>query len=316
MKNSQNPSAVFNLATTPAGSLSLALCVAFASQGAWSATCPTRPACNVSQNNFSGNLAAGQSLCISGTFTGNINNLAAGATIYVPAGATFNPASIQNPAGSIINCGSASLPSITLNTGFNFSNHGTADFKSNINWNGKGTFFNDAGAKINLRTTFQMKGNSTITNDGEILSSGDFSSEPGTSITNTGYIRLTGGNFNPDGTVVNSGFVQTDEFININPNSELINNCSFISQKGFNNNSPKTRNNGYIFVTGVGNNNDLVQNNKPFTQGPNAVVVGTRFFNNGAITGGGKYYFTGDTRNQAAFGEDGGGINFYDTTRT
>ena len=84
---------------------------------------------------------------------------------------------------------------------------------------------------MNLRTTFQMKGNSTITNDGEILSSGDFSSEPHSSITNTGYIRLTGGNFNPDGTVVNSGFVQTDEFININPNSELINNCSFISQK-------------------------------------------------------------------------------------
>ena len=316
MKNSPNTSAVFNLATTPAGSLSLALCVALASQGAWSATCPTRPACNVSQNNFSGNLAAGQSLCITGSFTGNINNLAAGATIYVPAGATFNPASLQNPAGSIINCGTATLPSITLNTGFNFSNHGTADFRSNINWNGKGTFFNDAGARMNLRTTFQMKGNSTITNDGEILSSGDFSSEPGTSITNTGYIRLTGGNFNPDGTVVNSGFVQTDEFININPNSELINNCSFISQKGFNNNSPKTRNNGYIFVTGVGNNNDLVQNNKPFTQGPNAVVVGTRFFNNGAITGGGKYYFTGDTRNQAAFGNDAGGINFYDTTRT
>jgi hypothetical protein len=270
----------------------------------------------VSQNNFSGNLSAGQSLCISGTFTGNINNLAAGATIFVPAGATFNPASLQNPAGTVINCGSATLPSITLNTGFSFSNHGSADFRSNINWNGKGTFFNDAGARMNLRTTFQMKGNSTLTNDGEIVSSGDFSSEPGTSITNTGYIRLTGGNFNPDGTVVNSGFVQTDEFININPNSELINNCSFISQKGFNNNSPKTRNNGFIFVTGVGNNNDLVQNNKPYTQGPNAVVVGTRFINNGAITGGGKYYFTGDTRNQAAFGDDGGGINFYDTTRT
>ena len=140
VKNSPNTSAVFNLATTPAGSLSLALCVALASQGAWSATCPTRPACNVSQNNFSGNLAAGQSLCITGSFTGNINNLAAGATIYVPAGATFNPASLQNPAGSIINCGTATLPSITLNTGFNFSNHGTADFRSNINWNGKGTF--------------------------------------------------------------------------------------------------------------------------------------------------------------------------------
>ncbi|HEY6530636.1 MAG TPA: Ig-like domain-containing protein [Cellvibrionaceae bacterium] len=316
MKNSSNPSAAFNLATSPAGSLSLALCVALASQGAWSATCPTRPACTVAQNNFSGNLAAGQSLCISGTFTGNINNLAAGATIFVPAGATFNPASLQNPAGSVINCGSATLPSITLNNGFSFSNHGTADFKSNINWNGKGTFFNDAGARMNLRTTFQMKGNSTITNDGEILSSGDFSSEPGTSITNTGYIRISGGNFNPDGTVINSGFVQTDEFININPNSELINNCSFISQKGFNNNSPKTRNNGFIFVTGVGNNNDLVQNNKPFTQGPNAVVVGTRFFNSAAITGSGKYYFTGDTRNQAAFGDDGSGINFYDTTRT
>lgn len=315
MKNSPLPTSIFTLATTPAGSLSLALCIALASQGAWSATCPPRPACNVQQNNFNGNLAAGQSLCISGTFSGNIN-LAAGATVYVPAGANFNPASVQNPAGAIINCGSASLPSLTLNAGFSFSNHGTAEFKNNINWNGKASFFNDAGAKMSFKTTFAMKGTSTISNDGEILSSGDFASEPGTNITNTGYIRISGGNFNPDGVVVNSGFVQTDDFININPSSELINNCSFISQKGFNNNSGKTRNNGYIFVTGVGNNNDLVQNNQPFSQGPNAVVVGTRFFNSAAITGSGKFYFTGDTRNQGPIGQDGGGINFYDTTRT
>ncbi|MEY4589450.1 MAG: hypothetical protein RL497_1526, partial [Pseudomonadota bacterium] len=297
--------------------LSLALCIALASQGAWSANCPAQPNCNVNINGFNGSLSGTQNLCITGTYTRAINNLPSGAVIYVAPGANFTPSSFSNPAGKLINCGTASLPSLTLSAGFNFSNYGTAEFKSNINWNGKASFFNDADAKINFKTSFSLKNNSSLTNDGEIISTGVFESDNGTSITNTGYIRLSGGNFNPNGVVINSGFVQTDEFININTNAELTNNCSFISQKGFNNNSGKTRNNGYIFVTGTAQGNDLVQNNQPFSQGPNAVVVGTRFFNNaGNITGGGKYYFTGDTRNQGNFGNDGGGINFYDTTRS
>jgi ribosomal protein L18E len=295
----------------------LALAVAMASQGAWSAQCPTKPSCTFTESNFNGNLNNGQNLCInSGTFTGNLNSLPSNSTVYVAAGATFSPSNLNNPAGKIINCGTTNFGSLVLSNGFRFTNHNLVNFNANINWNGTGDFYNDLGAKMNLNVGLSLKSNSVFVNDGDVMSKGVFESESGTTITNNAFIRLTGGNFNPNGKVTNSGIVETDEFININTASELVNNCSFIAKRGFNNNSDKTRNFGYIFVTGTAPGDDLIQNNKAFFQGPNGLVKGTRFFNSAAITGKGRFYFTGDTRNQGPFGNDGGGINFFDTTKT
>lgn len=70
--------------------------------------------------NYSLNSSADRLLINSGTFTGNINNFAVGATICVNPGATFAPSNISNPSGSITNLGTSSFNNLALNTGFSF----------------------------------------------------------------------------------------------------------------------------------------------------------------------------------------------------
>lgn len=284
------------------------------------AQCPGQPTtCTFTQATFSGNLNSGQTLCIqSGTYSGNINNFPSGSTIYVASGATFSPSSFNNPSGTLINCGTVNFNGISLNSGFRIENYNIANFNSNSNVNGSTTWINGEGAEMNFSSTFNLGNNSSVfTNNGTVTANQEFTTGNGTSFTNNAILETVNGNFNAGGTVNNYGRAYSRQFININSSSNVSNYCTFVADKGFNNNSSNTYNNGNFFVTGANPfPNDLFQNNQAFSQGPDGVVSGIRFFNNSSVTGSGNYHFTGDTRQQGNFGNDGGGINFYDTTNS
>lgn len=282
---------------------------------------------NGSSNSYSLNTSSERLLINSGTYTGNINNFTSGSEICVNTGAVFSPSNINNPAGTINNYGTSNLPNLALSSGFKFNNlAGTSNFNSNPNFNAVTTFFNEANAVINFLTTLQFGGGSSLNNNGTINFSFDFQPAAGTTVVNNFRLNFNGGNFNPSGVFTNNGQVVGSSFININSGSTVINNCSFLPKQGFNNNSNSTQNYGYIIISGVnGFPNDLWQNNAAFFQGPNGVVVGKRYINSNAISGGGRYYFEKTagyaenvhTINQGGFtGTLASPIIFYDTTQS
>ncbi|MEO1542251.1 MAG: DUF4347 domain-containing protein, partial [Pseudomonadota bacterium] len=251
----------------------------------------------------------------SGTYTGTINGLAAGAEIIVKAGAAFEPSSINNPSGKITieDGATAVFPGLAMNTGFEIENSGDARFGGNLNFNGTVDITNTATGVMTFVNTLPLGNGSTMTNDGEMNFQQDLNTRNGSTLNNTGDINLT--SFNPNGVVVNDGYVKATQFININGQSEVTNNCGFEARAGFNNNSNDMVNNGYIFIT---NDGATWQNNATYTQGPDGVVTGFNFTNNATISGGGSFYFEGFTRNQGPFGNDGDGetINFFDVSQT
>lgn len=265
------------------------------------------------------NLNPGESLLIpSGNFSGSISNFSAGATICVEAGATFQPGQLNNASGKIQNFGTVKFPSVAFGNGFAFDNAGTAEFLGSPNFNGPATLTNQKGATLQFNQALQLSNRSTFTNDGTVRFQADFNTQNGTTFTNNNRV-ITERNFNPDGKVDNYGLIRANDFININSNSNITNYCSLISEDGFNNNSDQTKNRGLILILGVnGAPNDLWQNNKAFYNAPTANVVGSRVINNASVSGGGRFYFTGDTRTQGNFGKDSDSdtITFFDASQT
>ncbi|WP_298780722.1 DUF11 domain-containing protein [uncultured Polaribacter sp.] len=284
-------------------------------------SCPTAPVSPTYTNDsFTGNLNSGETVLFTNgyTYTGNVNSLPSGAVIYVSDGAIFTPSSFNNPQGTVQNCGTTNFGGINLNAGVVIENYGTMNFISSLNINGAITLINGVDANMEFTNSFTLSSSgSNFTNYGNVIANQELATDNNTIFTNNGYVQSIGGNFNPNGTVINNGKLYSMQFININSNSVLTNNCNLTADKGFNNNSSNTVNNGYIIVTGIdGYPNDLFQNNQTYTQGVGAVVSGVRFSNLSTINGAGSYYFTGETINQGNFGNDGQGINFYDSTNT
>lgn len=267
-----------------------------------------------SNSSTSYSLSSGQVLCITGgTYTGSINNLANGATICVGTNATFSPSSLNNISGSIVNHGVANMPGFSVNGGFLIENYGRMYFPSNLNMNGTGSITNYNGGYMRFSQAAVIAQSSTVVNFGWILCLQNLNTDAGTNFTNHNRVE-TFTNFNPNGTFTNNGTVKANDFININSNSTVVNNCTFYADDGFNNNSPNTQNYGTLIVTGpTGNPNDLIQNNAAFFQGPNGKLQAIRYINSSTVTGSGTYRMTGQTTNQGPFGNDGLGINFYDT---
>ncbi|SEC74442.1 Thrombospondin type 3 repeat-containing protein [Maribacter dokdonensis] len=282
------------------------------------AQCPGSPInCTYTQATFTGNLNSGETLCItSGTFSGNINNFPSGATIYVSNGATFSPSNFNNPSGTLINCGTLNFNGINLNSGFRIENYNIANFNSSVNLNGTTTWVNGLNANVNFNSNFNLNNNSTFTNNGKVTATQEFATGSGSTFTNNDELETINGNFNPGGKVDNYGLAYSRQFININSGSTVRNYCTFVADKGFNNNGNNTYNNGNIFIYALSGSSGLFQNNAAFNQGADGIVSGINFTNNNAVTGSGSYYFTGNTVQNNSFGNDGGGINFYDTTNS
>lgn len=271
-------------------------------------------------------LTGSQSLRVkSGTFSGNIKRLDEDARICVDPGANFNPSSINNPDGTILNYGTSNLPSMNPRTGFTIDNFNRMVFTSNVNFNGSATITNRAGADLIFRQAVHIRSGSTVINDGRIIADGDLNLADDTLFRNN-FDVLMKGPFNANGTFDNHGRLHTEAFININSSAKATNYCSWIADRGFNNNTNNTtRTFGLIFINwqGVGGDN-LFQNNGAFMSGPDAITFGWRFINNNNVTGEGRYYFrkpatTSDdqhTKNQGRFtGSNASNpIVFYDDT--
>ncbi|MCG1034831.1 T9SS type A sorting domain-containing protein [Polaribacter sargassicola] len=272
--------------------------------------------CNYDENDNNINLSSGEVLCVnSGIFNGSINNFGSGSIIYIAPGAAFSPSTLNNPAGKIINQGTVVFSSLSISNGFTIENYGEIDFTSNVNFNGAAIINNYLGGVLNFNVQFALGGNGTeITNYGEIVSEAGFNTDNTTTFYNYGNIMINNhNNFNPNGFFVNNSLVHATGFININSNSTVTNNCAFIADDGFNNNSNNFINEGTIFVDGSAGNEEWKNNASMINNG---IIVGVDFQNNSPMTGSGSFYFSGNTVQNNQFGEDGLGINFYDTSNT
>ena len=283
------------------------------------AQCPGSLAnCTYTEATYTGTLNSGESLCItSGTFTTDINNFPSGSTIYVANGATFAPANFNNAAGTLINCGTLSFNNANISSGFRLENYNTANFNGSVNSNGAATYINGLNADMNFTNTFHLTNNSTFTNNGKVIANQEFVTNNGTTFINNNEIETVNGDFNLSGVFENYGRANSGQVINIFSGATVENYCTLVADKGFiNNGSNTTYNNGTIFIYAVNSSSGLFQNNAGFDQGSDGIVSGIDFTNNNLVTGSGKYYFTGNTVQNNSFGNDGGGINFFDTTNS
>ncbi|MEP3628915.1 MAG: DUF4347 domain-containing protein, partial [Hyphomicrobiales bacterium] len=245
--------------------------------------------------NFS--LNSGESLLIeSGTFTGNINSLSAGATIVVAEGATFNPGNINNWSGELIVLGDATLGNTNLNDGAAIQNEGTLTFNSSPNLNGGVTFINHTEGEVDFLNGFSLN-------------------SAGIELTNNGTIDIEGNFQGNAGTLTNNGIFDVSQSITLNNAVAAVNNSVFVAENGLTNNGSTFENNGNIVLTGA--SSSLVNNSGTFTNGPDARVSGANFTNNSTVAGGGEFVFSGQTVNQGTFGgTNGETINFFDTSPT
>lgn len=259
--------------------------------------------------NKSYSLSSGDVLSIAkGIYKGNINSFPTGATIVVQSGASFQPAFINNIGGSVLTIyGSAVLNSLDLNTaGFALHNYGNFSVGS-INLNNTATITNYQGAQLTINNAQNLQGNTTFTNSGELHILGGVNINSGTFINSAGAKTYISGGLSTIGTVINSGYMMVNGGLTINGGASTTNNCSVYINGGFMNNSLFT-NNGNIMAQGG------VTNNGKMNSSANAWLQGTDFVNSGTVIGSGNFYFSGTTTNNGPFGEDKGGINFYDKT--
>ncbi|MGB0863325.1 MAG: FG-GAP-like repeat-containing protein, partial [Saprospiraceae bacterium] len=267
---------------------------------------------NGTQNNL--NLNSGDVFCIPNgfIFSGNINSLASGATICVADGATFSPSNLNSPSGTINNYGQVTFGnSISVNTGFTFNNYGSVNVKE-INQNGTASFYNDSTAYWSYSSNLLLKNNSKFNNNGWLIANSEMITDNGTTFENQGR-TIINSNFNPDGKIINYGRIEVKGTANINSNARVNNYCTIVVHSGIQMNGNRWRNWGKLFEI-QGGSNDEIQINGKFINKGSGYVIGTDFTNNGNLRGNGNFYFTGVTKNNSIkFGQDGKGINFYDT---
>ena len=263
-------------------------------------------------NNYT--LNAGQSLLIqAGTYTGFVNALPTGAFVCVNSGATFQPAGINNMAGTIENYGTTLLIGTNFSSGATFNNRqGLMRFENN-NANGPMTITNALGATMEATGgVVGLSSGSNVTNDGEIdvLSGSSMDVQSGATMVNNGRMELNGGNLNTAGTVTNTGYVFGAGDVHVNGGS-FNNLCSIVVSDISNNGI--LANQGQLMVEG----NGQFTNQGTLTQGADGQTSGANFTNNNVVSGFGRYYFTGTTVNQGPFNGDSASapIIFYDTTR-
>ncbi|PZX16452.1 hypothetical protein LX69_01947, partial [Breznakibacter xylanolyticus] len=276
-------------------------------------------------SNSSSNIALTNTdvLCITGgTFTGNITSFPLGARICVSGGAAFNPSSMPNDlAGTIVvaSGSSALLPAFSSNKGFRAENHGVVTFNGIVSFNGIGTIVNYVGASMTFSSAFTLsKVGSSFSNSGALTFMDSFTANNSTNLYNYGVISI-GGIFSNGSSFVNYGKVSVVGNVTFTAGvgSFFENYCSFVTDGNLANNNTNLggfKNNGYVFVDAPGK---TITNSAscPWFQSSDGVTRGVIFMNRGVVTGSGNYYFTGATTNAsgAKFGDDGLGINFYDT---
>lgn len=304
-----SPSAIL---WTLGGSLFLAILLMFLFNTKQEATA----GCNYPYPGDSGKitLSVGDSLCIppGSIFTGTVSSFPAGSKITVYGEAIFRPSSVSSFDGTLINNGESLIPDAVLGQDFSLINNDTMSFEGTLSLSGTIGINNTENGRLTFVYPLNFNRSSTLQNDGIIYSGSNIVLADSSSTTNNGYF-VGLGSFDFLGRLNNYGLISAAGVITLGGSSEMNNDCSIISIDGFVNDNPNTQNTGIIIVQGAnGFPNDLIEINQPFNNQGQGYLAGVRFINNSTVSGGGNYYFSGQTENNGPFGDDGTGINFYD----
>ncbi|RYE05150.1 MAG: hypothetical protein EOP51_34735, partial [Sphingobacteriales bacterium] len=263
------------------------------------------------------NLTSGDTLRITtGTYRGQLGSFPTGSVIIVSTGATFKPAGMNSPAGTIINYGTCEFGFMGTHSGFSMDNYGILTVKSGFSmYDGKQYLTNRATATTTISNDFTMK-NAEISNSGTFTVGGHFRFYAATtSFTNKGIATIAG-DMSIDGgmlrnenrifvnnlyvwtgaTVSNKGAIEPKGKLELSSGSYFTNECLQITNAGFTNNANFT-NNGLLWVGRTGTDADAFVNNgsAKFSNADGAVVRAQKFTNYGTINGAGGYYITGNS---------------------
>lgn len=235
-------------------------------------------------------------LLAGGTQTGGVSSLPAGATLCVAAGATLAPAYVNNAAGTLYVApgGTAAMPSIAVNAGFVLDNAGSATF-AGLQLNGPGTVSNRAGATLSVTGAFTPAAG-TIVNDGTLALPGGATLNSPVSLTNNGTLTAAGTTI-VNGPFRNAGTAALAGDLVVNGSGALTNLCVLSAAGGF-------TNNGGSSSTGLVALGGGFVNQGTWRQNPTAALTATTLGDDGAVTGFGRYVFSGATSVQGGFDGD------------
>lgn len=245
-------------------------------------------------------VAAGEVVLLAGgTQVGGVNSLPAGATLCVAAGATLAPAYVNNAAGSLYVApgGTASMPAITTSTGFALDVAGTATF-AGLTLNGPGTVAVAAGATLTVTGPF-VPAAGTIVNDGTLALPGGATLNSGVSLLNNGTLTASGTTI-VDGPFTNAGTATLGGDLVVNGSGTLTNLCILSASGGLTNAGAASSSTGLVALGGG------FVNQGGWRQDPTAALTATTLSDDGAVSGFGRYVFSGATSVQGGFDGDSG----------
>ncbi|SDJ51674.1 VCBS repeat-containing protein [Frankineae bacterium MT45] len=244
-------------------------------------------------SNQSLNIAAGETVLITaGAYTGGSDSFPAGAVLCVSSSATFTPAYINNPGGSVYNDGTSTFPSISVQGSFLLSNDGTVSFPNGVNTNGPATLMNQG--TLTVGTSLSISGGAQLFNSGSVTINGGINLNGGTVVDNSGSINVSG-QVNVTGTVTNTGVIVDGAGLTINGGSTFSNACTLTVGGDLSNNGG-LNNSGVISAT-----NGKLSNNGRLRQDPPGVILSRDFGNDQSVVGYGSFRFTGQTSTQGSF---------------
>ncbi|VTR75416.1 Ig-like domain-containing protein [Cellulomonas hominis] len=242
-------------------------------------------------------VAPGEVVRVTGRFTAGVERLPAGGTLCVAAGAVLAPAYLNAAAGvlRVDPGGAAELPWVSVSPGFVLDNAGTTSFQG-LNVNGPATLGNAAGATLTVTASF-VPSAGTIVNDGTLDLPGGLILNPAATLTSTGRLTV-GGSATIDGTLVNTGRARVAQALLLNGSASLSNGCVLEVGGALTHSGGPASSTGLVVVGGT------FSTNGTWRQSGTAALSAAALVDDGAVTGFGRYVFTGSTSVQGDFTGD------------
>lgn len=242
-------------------------------------------------------VSPGEVVRVTGRITAGVERLPAGGTLCVAAGAVLAPAYLNSAAGvlRVDPGGTAQLPWVSVSPGFLLDNAGTTSFQG-LNVNGAVTLANAAGASLTVTSSF-VPSAGTIVNDGTLDLPGGLILNPAATLTSTGRLTV-GGSATIDGTFVNTGRARVDQSLLLNGSASLTNGCVLEVGGAFTHSGGPASSTGLVVVGGT------FSTNGTWRQSSTAALSAAALLDDGAVTGFGRYVFTGSTTVQGRFTGD------------
>jgi hypothetical protein len=296
---------------TSKSTLLLLLLIALLTAGAASDLNAQCTGCTTSVSSSNGTartVSGSQKLCFTGgTYTGAISSMAG--TVCVSSAATFKPSTFSNFTGAVYIYGTATIPGSTISASTRVYNYGNLTISGTVGFSGAAEITNYEGGTLTFSNALALSNNAKLENYGTLILN-SLTLNSGCTFNNYNITRISG-TFSTGGTVVNGGFIRSLGAVSVSSGS-FTNNCRLFGGNGFTGSGTITQN-GFMYIAA----GSIALNSGSFSTGTSSEVRGVDFNNSIAVSGSGRFYFSGTTTNNTtSFGSDGGGINFYDVAVT